>query len=121
MHFARSGGVDVTPGLRRPASPFSSRKNLKEILMNKLLTAALLTAGLLLTTFVRAEPQSRQVPVPDYTVFVDPPTRFVFVKLPTGWKFAGRIEAQDMDHLPGAVEARGWNGRIGRHRTLPHA
>ena len=89
--------------------------------MNKLLTAALLTAGLLLTTFVRAEPQSRQVPVPDYTVFVDPPTRFVFVKLPTGWKFAGRIEAQDMDHLPGAVEARGWNGRIGRHRTLPHA
>ena len=71
--------------------------------MNKLLTTALLTAGLLLCTAVRAEPESRQVPVPDYTVFVDPSTRFVFVKLPAGWKFAGKIEAQDMARLPNTV------------------
>lgn len=71
--------------------------------MNKLLTTALLTAGLLLATTTRAEPQSRQVPVPDYTVFVDPPTRFVFVKLPAGWKFAGKIEAQDVARLPSTV------------------
>ena len=32
-------------------------------------------------------------PVADYTVFVDAPTGFVFVKLPQGWKFAGKSDA----------------------------
>ena len=39
-------------------------------------------------------------PRPDYTVFVDPPTGFVFVKLPQGWRFAGRIDAKDVGRLP---------------------
>lgn len=30
--------------------------------------------------------------VPDFTVFVDPPTGFVFVKLPAGWKFVGKAD-----------------------------
>lgn len=41
--------------------------------------------------------------VADYTVFVDPPTGFVFVKLPAGWKFVGKVEAGDMAQLPAGV------------------
>ncbi|HPM65654.1 MAG TPA: hypothetical protein PLX45_05350 [Piscinibacter sp.] len=39
-------------------------------------------------------------PRPDYTVFVDPPTGFVFVKLPQGWRFAGRIDEKEVTRLP---------------------
>lgn len=41
--------------------------------------------------------------VADYTVFVDPPTGFVFVKLPRGWKFAGRISEHEVARLPSTV------------------
>lgn len=37
---------------------------------------------------------------PDYTVYVDPPTGFVFVKLPQGWKFAGKVDEKDLAQLP---------------------
>ena len=39
----------------------------------------------------------------DYTVFVDPPTGFVFVKLPVGWKFVGKIEPAQVASLPATV------------------
>ena len=40
------------------------------------------------------------VTVNEYDVFVDPPTAFAFIKLPTGWKFIGKLDAEQMRHLP---------------------
>ena len=38
--------------------------------------------------------------VSDYTVFVDLPTAFAFIKLPMGWKFVGKLDADQLRHLP---------------------
>ena len=38
-----------------------------------------------------------------YSVFVDPPTGFVFVKLPAGWKFVGKVDAGDVTKIPSNV------------------
>ena len=40
------------------------------------------------------------VVVNDYDVFVDPPSAFAFIKLPTGWKFIGKLDAEQLRHLP---------------------
>ena len=65
-----------------------------------LLCAALL-AGSAGATSTEAETSS--VAAPDYTVFVDPPTGFVFLKLPQGWKFAGRVLPEDVARLPPTI------------------
>ena len=49
------------------------------------------------------DPAPRPLVVADYTVFLDPPTGFVFVKLPQGWKFAGTVEAVDLRRVPNHV------------------
>ena len=41
--------------------------------------------------------------VADYTVFLDPPTGFVFVKLPVGWKFVGKVDPNDVARAPDNV------------------
>ncbi|HSN33832.1 MAG TPA: hypothetical protein VLU41_14185 [Ideonella sp.] len=47
--------------------------------------------------------QSEPIAARDFTVFVDPPTGFAFVKLPQGWKFVGAVEASDLARLPPTV------------------
>ena len=64
-----------------------------------LLCAALLAGGV---SPAHAEAETT-VPMADYTVFVDPPTGFVFVKLPQGWKFAGRVAPGDVAKLPSGI------------------
>jgi hypothetical protein len=39
----------------------------------------------------------------NFAVFVDTPTGFTFVKLPGGWKFAGKVGPNDVRHLPSTV------------------
>ena len=43
---------------------------------------------------------SQPVVVNEYDVFVDLPTAFAFIKLPNGWKFIGKLDAQQLRHLP---------------------
>jgi hypothetical protein len=42
-------------------------------------------------------------PAKNFDVFVDKPTGFTFVKLPAGWKFAGKVSPNDMRNLPSTV------------------
>jgi hypothetical protein len=42
-------------------------------------------------------------PAKNFDVFVDKPTGFIFVKLPGGWKFAGKVGPKDLRHLPSTV------------------
>lgn len=67
--------------------------------MKTLLATALLAAALAFPA--HAEPgDAIQVPVKDFDIYVDPPTGFVFVKLPQAWKFVGKVDAQALTRLP---------------------
>lgn len=43
---------------------------------------------------------SSAIDVQDWAVFVDPPTRFAFVKTPTGWVFVRQLDEEQMTRLP---------------------
>jgi hypothetical protein len=59
------------------------------------------------TVFAQVAPGASRgagvAPAKNFDVFVDKPTGFTFVKLPGGWKFAGRLGPSDMRHLPSTV------------------
>jgi hypothetical protein len=67
----------------------------------KLLAASIAASCALAPTASRADKVARVVV--DYTVFLDPPTGFVFVKLPAGWKFVGKVHQHDVARAPGNV------------------
>ena len=56
-----------------------------------------------LWTSLPARAQTPVQPPADYSVFVDLPTGFAFLKLPEGWKFAGKLRASDLTVLPPSV------------------
>jgi hypothetical protein len=59
------------------------------------------------TVFAQTSAESAQMDAvasaKNFDVFVDTPTGFAFVKLPDGWKFAGKVGPDDMQHLPSTV------------------
>jgi hypothetical protein len=59
---------------------------------------ALLLASLIASPAIAQSTDA--VVVNEYDVFVDPPTAFAFIKLPTGWKFIGKLDAEQMRRLP---------------------
>lgn len=72
-----------------------------------LLSAPLFAAFLVCAApVVAATPAAAAAALADYTVFIDPPTNFVFVKLPQGWKFAGKADGALPAPLPGNVVTR---------------
>ena len=74
-----------------------------------LVAAALVAACAVAPTLAHAEKVAKVVS--DYTVFVDPPTGFVFVKLPKGWKFVGKVGPRDVAKVPPQVVTELLTGR----------
>jgi len=71
--------------------------------MSKILIASLFAALSFAATAPAQAQSDTAIAVADYTVFVDPPTGFAFVKLPAGWKFVGKVDAKDVGQLPAGV------------------
>ena len=67
------------------------------------LAAALLVAAPLVSHAQTPAPAVSHDSAATYAVFVDQPTGYTFVKLPTGWKFAGAVSKQEAQHLPATV------------------
>jgi hypothetical protein len=65
--------------------------------------AALAAVTLALSLPLPAIAQTAAPEVKTLDVYVDLPTGFTFVKMPAGWKFVGKLEADQMRELPGTV------------------
>ena len=65
--------------------------------------AALAAVTLALSLPLPAVAQAAAPDVRTLDVYVDLPTGFTFVKMPVGWKFVGKLEADQMRDLPGTV------------------
>jgi hypothetical protein len=71
------------------------------MLMRKAVCVALALALSIAPAISHAEKVAKVLP--DFTVYFDKPTGFVFVKLPMGWKFVGKVDAKDAVRLPRRV------------------
>ena len=60
---------------------------------------ALVLVGMVFTLPAQPHAERAARAVADFTVFLDTPTGFVFVKLPAGWKFVGKVDIADLTHL----------------------
>jgi hypothetical protein len=64
-----------------------------------MIVSAVALAAAVIAAPVKAQEGSATT-VKDYALFVDLPTAFAFIKLPTGWKFVGKLDASQLRHLP---------------------
>jgi hypothetical protein len=64
------------------------------------LAAALLLASPLVSFAQATETAASPAP---YSVFVDQPTGFTFVKMPSGWKFVGAVSQEEAQHVSANV------------------
>ena len=67
-----------------------------------MIAAAVLALPVAAQTAVDAA-DATMIKVQDFAVFVDPPTGFVFVKMPMGWKFVGKVDHATVASLPTGV------------------
>ena len=63
----------------------------------------LIAAAVLALPVLAQATEEKPFKVQDFAVFVDPPTGFVFVKMPAGWKFIGKVEPDTVASLPASV------------------
>ena len=68
------------------------------LFLRPLLAASACALIVALPALSQTQPVGRMVA--DYTAFLDPPTGYVFVKLPAGWKFVGKVNARDVTKAP---------------------
>ena len=79
-------------------------------------TLSALAAALLLMSPLMSFAQATATPASPapYSVFVDQPTGFTFVKLPSGWKFVGAVSKEEARHVPASVLTSVLPGEAGR-------
>jgi hypothetical protein len=64
------------------------------------LTAAAMALSTVARDAIAQAPAPASVQAQDWDVFVDPPTRFAFVKTPRGWRFVRQLDEEQMTRLP---------------------
>jgi hypothetical protein len=65
--------------------------------------SALVAASLLASPLVSFAQTTAASSPATYSVFVDQPTGFTFVKMPSGWKFVGAVSKEEAQHVPASV------------------
>lgn len=66
--------------------------------MSRPLTVLALTVAAALPSYAQSAGETA-VPVEEFSVFVDMPTGFAFVRTPSGWRFVRQIEANKLGQL----------------------